>query len=200
MVMGKVGSPSALGPLKTVLGDETNETAKYNMTEALAALGDGRGQSLLEGYANGIYLDLQLVAIPAIAKFQTPYARQVLRELLANAKSTRVRVSAAGALGLLGEFNSGGYDLCIQSCKDPRAMMERGAIEDPIRTGAELASLQQLAARSLGWMNRPQAVATLEGLLHHADPAVRVMAAMSIIRLLNHPKETAPPIRQVNGA
>ncbi len=189
MVMGKIGNPSAVGPLKSVLVDETNETAQYNMTEALAALGDSRSQALLEGFARGVYLDLRLAAIPAIARFQTLYAKPALRDILAHAHSTRVRVSAAGALASMGEYDPQGYDLCIQSCKNPKVMMEHGAVEDPAASDVELSSLQQLAARSLGWMNKPQAVPTLEDLMHHADPPVRVMAAMSIIRILGHAAE-----------
>jgi hypothetical protein len=51
-------------------------------------------------------------------------------------------------------------------------------------SATEINSLQGLAAIGLGWMNRTGAIEVLHPLLFSKDGAVRVAAAMSILRLL----------------
>lgn len=191
-VMGKIGEPSATGPLKIVLNDERDEGAKYNMIEALAMLGDSASQALLESYAKGFYLDLRLAAIPAMSREYSMNAVLVLRELLHPRQPPRVRVTAAGALAGLGEFNEDGYRLCIAAASRPESFVDTGG-GGRLFGGIEVASLQRLAVMSLGWMKQKKAVDTLHPLLKSGDGGVRVAAAMSIMRLLADQERPLPP-------
>ncbi|HUT57918.1 MAG TPA: HEAT repeat domain-containing protein [Phycisphaerae bacterium] len=192
-VMGKIGEPSAVGPLKTILADERDEGAKYNMIEALAVLGDSGSQALLESYAKGFYLDLRLAAVPAMAREYSLNAVLVLRELLDIKHPPRVRVMAAGALAELGEVSDDGYRLSVAAASRPGSFVDTGADDRRLIVGIEVASLQRLAAISLGWMKRKQAVDVLHPLLSSGDGGVRVAAAMSIMRLLADQKRPLLP-------
>lgn len=194
LVMGKIGNRSAIGPLKSMLADEINEGAKYNITEALALLGDGGKQQLLEAYVRGYFMDLRLSAMPALARCNAPGAWQILKEQEAWGNPARVRIIAAGAVGLLdGEHPGGndgsGYDLCVEACRNPAPLAKEPEDQEQAFANASArgVSLQRLAALSLGWMRNIEAVPVLARLLTHADGGVRVAAAESIIRLLSVP-------------
>ncbi|RPI59204.1 MAG: HEAT repeat domain-containing protein, partial [Planctomycetaceae bacterium] len=67
MVLGKIGEPSAIYPLRAVLNDEREPRVELNIVEALAMLGEGDSSTRLERYARQRFFDQQLVIIPVIA-------------------------------------------------------------------------------------------------------------------------------------
>ncbi len=192
MVMGKIGDPSAIGPLKTVLVDERDENTKYSLYEALGALGDAASQSLLESYTRGPYLDLRLASIPALGREASPRNMQILHELLSSRNSPRVRVLAATVLARLGEVTLESYRICAISARNPRKEMESAAGTDNTASELDVYSLQRLAAIGLGYMKNPGAVRFLQPLLTSPDGPVRVAAAMSVIRLAGESAGAAP--------
>jgi HEAT repeat protein len=196
-VMGKIGNPSAVDLLKRALTDETSDRPKYNMTEALAILGDSGAQVKLEAYATGYFMDLQLEAIPALAMEYSPSTMQILRDLMGERFSPRVRVRAAGAMARLGQGTASGYQLCVDAIKTPSKFATVTPGSDRMAASIEVASLQQLAALSLGWMRNTQALSVLGPLLQSSDGSVRVAAAESVIRLLSpaRPMVFAAPAR-----
>ncbi len=196
MVMGRMGEPTAIGPLKTLLSDEQDPAVKLQIRESLAMLGDTRSQHLLEAYTKGYFLDLRLAAIPALAKTTPRRAMYVLRGLLANDKSPRVRIVAAGALAGLGEIDEAGYKLSLNAAGNPRRVLKDAYGENRRIKEIEVKSLQRLAAISLGNMKRDIAVDALHPLLKSSDGGVRVAAAMGILKLLKRgdkvPQKPAP--------
>ena len=202
MVMGRMGEPTAVGPLKTLLAEEREEDVRLQIHEALAMLGDSRSLYFLETYVVGYGLDLRLDAVPALARTGTPRASYVLQGLLRHDKSPHIRVVAAGWLAWLGQVEEAGYQLCLQALKDPEGMMEaayKGAREVK---EIEVRSLQRLAAMSLAEMKRTEAVAALHPLLESPDGGVRVAAAKAIIKLLGpgqEQPETPAPAKEQTG-
>lgn len=192
MVMGRMGEPSAIAPLKALLADEQDPAVQLQVVEALAKLGDDRSAALLEAYTKTPFVDEQLVAIPAMADIGGSRARSLLRELLAERHPPRVRVAAAGGLGRLGWTHEDVYDYCVEALRSPRVVLGKAYGEQREVTDVEVRSLQRLAAIALGWMERMPAVDALHVELDNADGGVAVAAAMSIHRLL--PCESTEPI------
>jgi HEAT repeat protein len=186
-VLGKIGNPAALGPLRKAAGDERDQAAKYNMTEAMAVLGDAKAYNALEAYATGFfYGGLQLEAISALGREYSPDTMSILQELAADSRSSPLaRVKAYGVMARLGQISNVGYNFCVEAARNPGKFSQASASVDRQVAEAELASVQQLSALSLGWMKRPEAVAVLQPLLANGKGIVRVAAAESIFRLLS---------------
>jgi hypothetical protein len=91
-----------------------------------------------------------------------------------------IRVAAAGSLARLGELSKSSYELCVAAAGSPETLL-KGTRPAPI----DVYRLQERAAISLGWMNRPEAVESLHPLLRSPDGGVQVAAAMGILRLLS---------------
>ena len=193
-VFGKIGNPAAVSLLKKAQAVETSDRAKYNMTEALALLNDPPAEVLMESYARGYYIDLQLEAIPVLARQYSPDTVAILRELMELRFPTRVRVRAAGALARLGQPSPEAYTLCAEAARSPAKFPLDREPKDVVAAGEGVASLQTLAAISLGWMGRQDALEVLTPLLHSPSGTVRVAAAMSVIRLLPD-RRPAPVVR-----
>ncbi len=194
LVMGKMQEPSAIGPLKTRMNDEQDPLVRLQIIESLATLGDTASALSLEAYTKKTpYLDERLVAIPAMARVRSTTAPQVLHELLESSQPPRVRVSAAGALGMLGQSSLTGLALCRSAAANPQRVLDNAY--GGRRAGSELeaGSLQRLAAIALGWMNNESVIPELHSLLSNPDGAVRAAAAMSILRLLPGYQQPLPP-------
>lgn len=188
MVMGKMGEPSAVGPLRSLLGDEQEPMVQLQLTESLSLLGDSRSTMLLEAYTKTTFLDDRLVAIPALARTRTQRAVAVLRELNRKEQPLRVRVSAVGGLAMLGCYTQDDFELVSLAARNPCEALIKACEKAPDTTAVY--SLQRLAALSLGHMKCQGVVEVLHPLLCSEDGAVRVAAAMSLLRLL--PKAQAP--------
>ncbi len=194
LAMGKMQEPSAIGPLKTRLNDEQDPLVRLQIIESLALLGDAVSALSLEAYTKKTpFIDERLVAIPAMARVRSGTAGQVLLELLGSRQPPRVRVAAAGALGMLGQSNPTGYALCQAAVTDPQRVLDQAYGRRRPGSELEVSSLRRLAAISLGWMGDQSAVENLHPLLDSPDGAIRAAAAMSILRLLPGYLRPLPP-------
>jgi len=193
LVMGKMGEPSATGPLKTLLANEQDDGVRIQVTESLAVLGDSRSAEVIEAYTKGYFLDLRLAAIPAMAKAGGPRALRALKELTHKRHPARVRVSAAGELARLGVFDRAACALCLASVRDPQKVLEEAGGRSQRAADRDAASLKRLAILSLGWMNRQDVVNRLHPLLKDPDGGARVAAALSLLRLLKAYRPVAAP-------
>ncbi|MCJ7544850.1 MAG: HEAT repeat domain-containing protein [Phycisphaerae bacterium] len=200
LAMGKMQEPSGIGPLKTRMNDEQDPLVRLQIIESLAMLGDSVSALSLEAYTKKTpFMDERLVAIPAMARVRSSTAAHVLTELLESRQPPRVRVAAAGALGMLGQSNPTGYTLCQAAVNDPRKVLDQGYGGRRAGSELEVASLQRLAAISLGWMGNQAAVVDLHRLLDSRDGAIRAAAAMSILRLLPGYLRPLPPSALATG-
>jgi len=190
-IMGRMGEPSAIGPLKSLLTDEQDVGVQLLIVEALALLGDQRNARIMEAYSKMQYEDERLVAIRAMPEIASPATVVVLWGLAASREPPRVRVAAAEALGRMGEADADLMRLCVRAARDPEAMLLDAAKPGQEVSATWVTSLQQLAAIALGRIGDPTAVNALHPLLRHKEGAVRVAAAMSILRLF--PGAGAPP-------
>jgi len=193
--IGKIGDPSGAGPLEALLADEPSENEKVRLqaTASLAMLGETRYAHMLEAYARQPFVDLRLAAIDEVGRLRSPQLTGALNALLAEREPPRVRVAAAGALARSGHFDAEGYSLCVKALQNPERMLRRFYRPHREVTHVEVMSLQRLAALSLGWMNRDEAVNVLHPLLKSRDGAIRAAAAASLVRLLSAYDETARP-------
>lgn len=191
LVMGKMGEPSAIGPLNTLVSNEQDDGVKIQATESLALLGDSRSTEVIEAYTKGYFLDLRLVAIPAMAKVGGRRAPRALKDLVHPRQPVRVRVAAAGGLAQLGQVDPTGYQLALRSLREPKVVLSEASKKSSRVADTDAGSLRCLAALSLGWMKQEQAVNDLHPLLRHKDGPVRVSAALSILRLLRRYRPAA---------
>ena len=183
MIMGKMGEKSAVGPLKALQADENDPNVRLTIVEALARLGDKHSASILESYAKGYFLDLRLPAIPLIAEVRAPRGRIILKSLLKTGNPPRVRVAAAGGLGILGIKDEAAYRVCVKAVRHPETMMRNAYGKERPLKPVEISSLQQLAAISLGKIKHPDSIGVLMPMLQNTDGAVRVAAAMGILQM-----------------
>jgi len=185
MVMGRMGEPSGIGPLKALLVEERDVAVRLQGLESLAMLGDERSIMMLEASARKPFPAEKLVAIRSLGWFKSRRAIFVLQELLkSESQPPRARVLAAGSLARIGEFEEHGYELCLTSAREPRQVMIAATGETYKPLDADVISLQRLAVISLGHMGRPAAIDVIHPLLRDSDGGVRVAAAMSILQLL----------------
>ncbi len=184
MAMGKMGEPSAIEPLRRVLRDEQDISVQMEIVEAMAALGDQRSKHLLEAYTKTQFTDDRLRGIQAMARIRPERAPMVFADLARDHQPPPVRVAALGALAQVREVSPDAYRFCVRALRDPeRMLVDAGARREQI-DDIDVKRLQWLAARALGWMDKPAAVDVLHPMLDAPDGTVRVAAAMSIIRLL----------------
>lgn len=186
LAMGRMGEPSAAEPLKALLRNERDEGVKIQLLESLALLHDSWSAEVLEAYTKGYFLDLRLVAIPALGRAGGVRAPRVLKDLTHPRHPVRVRVVAAGELARLGHGQPELYELCARSVRQPEQVLADAAKRSRKLTDTDAASLRRLAAISLGWMKDERAVNVLYPLLKCPDGGARVAGAMSILRLLKH--------------
>lgn len=196
MAMGRMGEPSAVGPMKAVLTDEQDPMVRIQLTESLAMLGDQRSSETLEAYAKWQYMDERLVAIPALAKARCRRASTVLQSLLNPKQPPQVRVAAAGALAALGEADEESLQFCVAAISHAREMLSAAYGGARQVTPADVSSLRQLAAISLGRTRRTEFVDVLHPMVFDKDGSVRVAAAMSILRLLPEASSEPTPVRK----
>lgn len=194
--MGLMGHPTARKLLGSLLREENDPAVRLSMTEALARLGDQRAMRVLESYAHVFFLDLRLAAIPTMARLKTPNTLSIASRLTRQGNPPRVRIASAGAIGLLGNpdaITEDMYNMCVMALVKPLEFF-RACYEDQTLQPKkhELASLQQLAARSLGWFKQKRALDVLMPHLQDNNHAVAVMAAEAALGILG-PRELRLP-------
>jgi len=192
-VMGKMGEPSAVGPLKSLQRNDREVVVRLNVAEALAVLGDDRSIGLLEAFTKSQFLEDRLIAVAAMGKLRHARAIYVLNALVADAKQdSMVRVAAAGSLAQLGE--AAGRELVLEAIKDPEGVLRQARGETAVVRTTEVSGLQTLAVMSLEHMGGEDAVATIYPLLESKRGPVRVAAARAMLRLLKRYRPAAPDV------
>ena len=157
MIMGKMRDRSGINLLKTLLEEEQDPSVQMQIHESLAVLGEELSGRLLEAYTKTQFLDERLLAVMALGRIDTSDGPSILRDLLHRDKGT-VAVAAAGSLARVGQVDEDGYRLCIESLRQPQKVLEKAVGNSRLPTDVEIATLQRLAAMSLGWMGRPEAI------------------------------------------
>ena len=189
MVMGRLGEPSAIAPLRSLYEDEQKINVKLQALESMARLGDAWSMDKIESHAIDPFPVAKLVALRLMSELG---ARRTVMPLCSSIVSSQhqqpqARVLAAGAMARRGTVTDYAYDLCLTSAGDPAGVMKAamgGAYDARTADPMMATTLRRLAVISLGWMKRTHAVDVLEELLDDPDGGVRVGAAMSILRLL----------------
>jgi HEAT repeat protein len=191
-VMGMMGEPSAIGPLRTLLMDEREAVVKLQLAEALAALGDRGAVQLLESYTKSQPLEDKIIAANALGRVGSRRSARVLEGLLRDSRQDPlVRMSAAAALGEMGDTR--GYGMALHAAREPRKILERIRGKDATVRPEEVVMLQTRAVQALGEMGKPGALDVLHPLLDSEAGSVRVAAAQSILELLADREIVAPP-------
>lgn len=189
LAMGKMGDASAIGPLNTLLTDERKENVKLVIVEALALLGDQKSAAMLETHIRRRFIEDQLIAINAMAESPSSRSPHVLYNTMMRVKEeVIVRCAAAASLAKIGHPEEYGYRLCVNALEHPREIMREKSGENRPITRMDVVRLQQIAALSLGDMERNDAVAVLLPALKLEEPSVRIAAARSILKLLGTPE------------
>jgi len=201
LVMGKMGAPSAIGPLNSVLSNERDEAVKIQLTESLAMLGDSRSAEVLEAFTKGYYLDLRLLAIPAIARTGSERAIRVLKEITADREPARVRVKASGELAKMGLADPAMLSYCLRAMRDPAGLLKESGRASRRAADDNAGNLKFLAVIALGSFGDEKVVDDLHPLvMKDPDGPIRVAAAASILRLLKGYKPLTPPAAVVPPA
>jgi len=201
-VMGKMGEPSAKGPLKALQRDDLEVVVRLNVAEALAALGDERSVGLLEAFTKSQFLEDRLIAVAALGRLRRARSVYALKRLLRDDKQDPlVRVAAAGSLGRLREPD--GQDLALDALRDPEGVLRKARGANRAVRQHEITSLQTLAALAQENFGEKLVVDDLHPLLRSPRGAVRIAAARAILRLLRRyrPADVLPePPRQPEPA
>jgi HEAT repeat protein len=181
--MGKLGEASARRVLRSLIDDETNPMVELNMVEALALLGDRKALSVLESYRMASDLDQRMVAVRLMGRINGPRFLRVLRRMTER-QNPRVRIAAAAELAPHGELTDEMYEYALDALNQPRDVLEETIGQFRPVTSRDVDSLQQVAARALGKMGREPAVDPLTKKLKQGDPKLRLVSAVSVLRLL----------------
>lgn len=186
LVMGKMGEPSAVGPLKRFASYKLDRGVELQVHESLAALGDAASLKWLGMTAQFGLLDEKLFAVQALGRARRDRYRPTLVRAFGADEHPLLRVVAAGALARLGDDR--GYDLAVQALQNPYKVYEdsyRRFNMLPSVTAEQKYQTQVHAALALGMMGRPEAVDVLLPTLRSDSGAVRVAAAKAILTLLD---------------
>ncbi|HNX26468.1 MAG TPA: HEAT repeat domain-containing protein [Phycisphaerae bacterium] len=200
MVLGKMGDTSAIEPLKNLLREETSTATRFNIIQAMAELGDIRSMKMLASFLQEYFLDMKLAAVPAITECHVPNADLILRAQLRETNPPRVRVSAAGALGKMGQSDPKMYEYCVECIRNPQEILRNHYGEKYPMKQVDVDSLVRLSVMAIGDMRDRRGLPMLNQMLKNPDGSLRVTAAMSILHILEPAKssentadETATP-------
>ena len=194
MVMGRMGDPSAAGPLRTVQSNDHDPVVQLQIVEAMARLGNERAMVLLEAFTKSQFLEDRIIAAQGLGYLNNDRAVYVLRQLVNDSKQDpAVRVVAAGSLARLKRPE--GFTLVRMAVANPSRVMwwSRGG---KVKVGQqELDNLQTVAILALAVLGDPGDVQRLHPLLKSPVGAVRVAAAQAILRLLPNYRSPAAMAR-----
>jgi HEAT repeat protein len=194
--MGRIGDPRALGPLSETIYREEYE-ARLRFDAAMARLGDAAAKGRLEAYVHGRFVDLRISGIQALAAHNPGRAREVLPRLLADDKEhPAVRLTAAGELARMGAGGRKTREYALRCLRQPGQVLREAFDLKPARSVDEDLRLfvRRQAAWAVGWMGpAPRAVDELMPYMDSDDASMRVLAAMSVLRLLPEAVEAEVP-------
>jgi HEAT repeat protein len=194
--MGRIGDPRALGPLSETIYREEYE-ARLRFDAAMAQLGDAAAKGRLEAYVHGRFVDMRISGIQALAAHNPARARKVLQRLFDDGKEhPAVRLTAAGEVARMRSARPEMRDYALRSLRQPGPVLREAFDLKPGRNVDEDLRLfvRRQAAWALGWMGpSPMAVYELMPFMDSEDASMRVLAAMSILRLLPEAAEAEVP-------
>jgi len=193
-VMGRMGVPSAVGPLKTLQRDDRDAVVRLNVAESLALLGDERSIGLLEAFTKSQMVEDRLVAVEALGRLRHARSITVLRRVARDRdQSPLVRVAASGALAGLGEQQNKG--LVLRSAVDPRGVLRSVLGRNAQIEARDVVTLQTLAIGALEKMDDKLDVNTLQPTLLAAKGSVKVAAARAVLHLLRDDRPGSGELR-----
>ncbi len=189
MIMGRIGEPSAIEPLKYRQRMDHDPVVILQIVEALARLGDNIAAVRLEAYARSRKYEDSIIAIKALGLVANPRSALMLRRLMNDRRAEpAMRVVAAESLARMGEKVTD--DLPRRSATDPEGVLRKARGKNIRIRQIEITSLQTLAILSLAYVDDPQALETLVPLLRSSNGVVRVASAKSLLQLLKAYKST----------
>ena len=189
-IMGKMGEPSAIGPLKSLQRTDRDPVVQLEVTEALAILGDKRSVRLLEAFTKSQNYEDRLIAVQALGLTSSLEPVPVLKHLLKDRRQEPVvRVAAAASLARLGQPVKS--HLPIEAATNPTKVLRKARDKNTELRPIEIISLQTIAIRALQHLNEPETIRTLVPLLRSPKGAVRVAASETILKLLQASKPVA---------
>ncbi len=192
LVMGKMGEPSAIGPLKALQMDDHDPKVQLQVVDSLARLGDEASADSLEAFTKSQFLEDRLVAVQAMGAVKNARSILVLKKMFRGTRQDpAVRIAASASLAMLGE--PAGTEPALQAALDPAGVLRAARPKDAEIRGVEVVGLQTLALVSLGRMGDPALVQKIHPLLSSQDGKVRVAAAKAILELLKGQPLTATP-------
>ncbi|MFN4244134.1 MAG: HEAT repeat domain-containing protein [Tepidisphaerales bacterium] len=162
MLLGMLGEPSAIPPLRRLAGDR-NPTVRLQLYEALWRLGDRNAANELVIFTLSRFPDEQVVALIALAQPRNPRVLEHIRGWMVDDNFPEVPLAAARAAGMLGSDEGYGTAVQFLRANDPRQRI--------------------MAAMALGDIGRIDAQSRLRPLLADPDPDVRLAAAAAILKL-----------------
>lgn len=163
--LGAIGEPATAPDILRALGGDNGQVGVPALlaAEALLSLGPGTASALREGLTSD-HAVVRDVAARVIGHSNVSSAAPRLRELLDGDPDTQVRITAAGALGLIG----GPEDFAALAAS----------------TGtAAPATLRRACAAALGELGHPLAVGPLLALLADPDRRLAHIAGSALVRL-----------------
>jgi HEAT repeat protein len=194
--IGMIGDPRGLVPLKETVWREEYD-ARLRFDEAMARLGDPAAQGRLEAYLHGRYVDLRIGGIQALAEHNPDRAAKLLPVLATQeGEHPAVRLAAIGELAKLRMAHPSMYQYGVRGMNAPGELLREAFDVEPDKSvDRELRQFVQMQAIwALGWFHaHPETVDSLLKFLDVEDPSTRVLAAMSIMRLLPEVTEAQPP-------
>ncbi|MFP4356067.1 MAG: HEAT repeat domain-containing protein [Phycisphaerae bacterium] len=186
--LGRIGRDSALRALKAARWKEQELGNQLRYDEAMARLGDQASAAKLEAYTKGRFMDLRIAGIIALSEHAPGRAMTVLQKILADEKEhPAIRLTAGGMLAKLGMSSRQCYLFTAAGLEKPKLLLEKAsqAAGDIRQTADATLLIQRQAAWALGFMKRyPEGVDVLLPFVEHSDPSLKLLAAMSILRLL----------------
>lgn len=189
-IMGKMGEPSAIGPLKSLQRTDRDPVVQLEVTEALAILGDKRSVRLLEAFTKSQNYEDRLIAVQALGLTSSLEPVPVLKHLLKDRRQEPVvRVAAAASLARLGQPVKS--HLPIEAATNPTKVLRKARGKNTELRPIEIISLQTIAIRALQYLNEPETIRTLVPLLRSPKGAVRIAASETILKLLQASKPVA---------
>jgi HEAT repeat protein len=182
-MMGKIGHPSAVVPLRGIVKDEQSAIARQTMIEALAVLGETRYQRFLEA-SKFSDIPTRVSSVRTMGRVGGEDMVLVLEEMAWSQQPPQVRVAAMGELAELNAGSEEGLAYMRRCVRAPRQVLKDAMEGDQEIEPSNVYDLQQMAAEALGKTDSELAVNDLHALLDSTDPAVRVASAASVMELL----------------
>ena len=192
MIMGRMGEPGAMEPLKSLHRTDYDPVVQLQVVEAMSQLGDERAFVLLETFAKGQYMEDRIIAVQALGRLSNARSLVVLRQLMdARQQEPAVRVAAAGSLAKRGEQVDSEFPL--KAAVEPEVVLRRFQGRAADISPRDINNLRIIAILTLEYVPDPVVPGNLAAFLNSSDGGVRVASAKALLHLLRAYKPSAEP-------